>query len=156
MILLLTILYIVFSCAACGGQEEANCVFYYLRSDSTIQYGQTDALIAPVEREFSVQEVPLNDLLQLYLDGPTDEAFRRPFPKGTYLLSTISKDEVLVVVLSREFSTMDSIQLSLAGACLTATCHDLTGCQAIQVRSGENVYDFNLNDFVFLDEIAGK
>ena len=156
LILLLTILGIVFSCAACGGQEEGNCVFYYLRSDSTIQYGQTDALIAPVERELSVQEVPLDDLLQLYLDGSSDEAFRNPCPKGTYLLSTIPKEDVLVVVLSREFSTLDGIQLSLAGACLTATCHALTDCEAIQVRSGENVYDFNLKDFVFLDETAGK
>ena len=156
LILMLMILCIAFSCAACGGQEESSCVFYYLRTDNTIRYGQTDALIAPLERELSVQEVPLNDLLQLYLDGPADETFRSPFPKGTYLLSTIFRDETLVIVLSREFSALDGIQLSLAGACLTATCHDLTGCQAIQVRSGENVYDFNLNDFVFLDEIAGK
>ena len=156
LILLLTILGVLFSCTACGTQEESNCSFYYLRSDSTIQYGHTDALIAPVERELSVQNVPAEDLLQLYLDGSSDESFRTPFPKGTYLLSIIPKETLLVVVLSREFSTLDGIQLSLAGACLAATCHNLTGYEAIQVRSGENVYDFDLRDFVFLDEIAGK
>ena len=99
---------------------------------------------------------PLDVILQLYLSGPADENFRNPIPKGTYLLSTILREDRLDIVMSREFSSLDGMQLTLAGACLAATCHDLTGMEKIQVRSGDNIYDFDLNSFVFLDESAGK
>ncbi len=156
LICALLCLCILLSFTACGDRQESRCTFYYLRSDNTIQYGQTDALIAPVEREFSYGELSLDELLQLYLNGPTEEDYRNIIPKGTYLLSTIQRTDLLVVVLSREFSTLDGIQLTLAGACLTATCHALTGLERIQVRSGESIYDFDLNDCIFLDDGAGK
>ncbi len=151
----LLILCLAVSCAACGEEEAEHTAFYYLRTGDTIAHGQADALIAPVLRDSS-EDTALDDILQLYVAGPTEEGFRNPFPKGTYLLSTIRRDEMLVVVLSREFTTLDGIQLTLAGACLAATCYDLTGLEHIQVRSSEQVYDFYYHDYVFLDESAGN
>lgn len=141
--------------SGCAPDKEEPPRFYYLRTEETILYGDMDALIAPVSRDIS-RDMDLERILQLYLDGPMEEDFRNPIPKGTYLLSIIPREDRLDIVLSREFSTLDGIQLTLAGACLSATCHDLTGFEKIQVRSADSIYDFDLNSFIFLDDSAGK
>lgn len=152
---LVLILCLLLSLTACGMEKVPQTRFYYLRTEDTIVYGQEDGFITPLPREIS-QETPLDAALQLYLDGPMEEGYYNPIPSGTYLLSTLYKEDVLVIVLSREFSALDGIQLTLAGACLTATCRDLAGVEQIQVRSGEQIYDFDVNSFVFLDDGAGK
>ena len=152
LILFFLTLSAMLSFAACQEQPTPQQAFYYLRTEDTIAYGQEDALIVAVPQKFS-PDTELDILLQLYLDGPVDDDLRNPFPRRTYLLSTIEQEDTLLVVLSREFSTLDGMQLTLAGACLTATCRDLTGFEKIQVRSGENTYEFDMNSFVFLDAI---
>ena len=155
-ILFLLILCLLFSLLGCRSEQENSAYFYYLRSTESIRYGQPDALVAPVKREISDQNAELEYILQLYLDGTTDENYRNPFPQGTYMLSTLWHEDTLVLVLSREFSTLEGIRLTLAGACLTATCSRLAGAQQIQVRSGDQIYDFSIDDFTFLDSSAGE
>lgn len=142
---------LVLSLWGCTQPEENTCTFYYLRTGDTIAYGREDALIAPVSRELAGQNADLNYLLQLYLEGPVEDTFQSPIPRGTYLLSSLWDGDTLVLVLSREFSTLDHMQLTLAGACLAATCHALAGAEKIQVRSGEAVYEFDLKNYSFLD-----
>ena len=140
----------------CSQQAESRFDFYYLRTSDTIRYGQEDALIAPVSRDITGQDPGLNYLLQLYLESPAPEGYHFPIPKGTYLLSTLWEEDTLVIVLSREFSTLDKMELTLAGACLSATCHDLAGAEHIQVRSGDSIYDFYLNNYTFLEVSTGQ
>ena len=142
-------------CAGCGSPDENSCTFYYLRTADTIRYGADNPLIAPITLEISDESPQLNYLLQLYLDGPAKKDYYNPIPKGTYLLSTLWDEDVLVLVLSREFSTLENMHLTLAGACLTATCHALTGAEKIQVRSADTVFDFDLNNYVFTDTSTG-
>ena len=155
LIVFVLILSLALSCAACVEEAPPQTNFYYLRTQETILYGEPDALIAPVTRELST-DTPLDEALQLYLNGPSEETLMSPIPKGTDLITFIPREDMLILVLSREFSNLDGIGLTLAGACLCATCHSLTGQGRIQVRSGENIYDFDLSDFVFLDDSAGK
>lgn len=150
--------WILFLCAlsllcltGCSQQEESRFDFYYLRTSDTIRYGQEDALIAPVSRDITGQDPGLDYLLQLYLESPAPEGYHFPIPKGTYLLSTLWEEDTLVIVLSREFSTLDKMELTLAGACLSATCHNIAGTERIEVRSGDTVYEFDLQNFTFLD-----
>ena len=150
MILLLLLLSLALSCIGCHADTGSRITFYYLRTDSTIAYGQEDALMTAYFPELDA-DAELDTILQLYLDGHTGENMRSPFPRGTYLLSVAAEDDTLNLVLSREFSTLDGIQLTLAGACLAATCRDLVGCEKVQVLSGEKIYDFNMNSFIFLD-----
>ena len=137
-------------CLGCQSENDTQHAFYYLRTEETIAYGKEDALIAAVPQEFG-PDMELDTIVQLYLDGPVEENLRSPFPRGTYLLSVTTQNDTLTLILSREFSTLDGIQLTVASACLTATCRDLTGFEKIQVRSGEKIYDFDINSFVFLD-----
>lgn len=153
IVFLLLVLSLTLSCLGCHGETESQYAFYYLRTDSTIAYGQEDALITAHLPELG-SGVELDTMLQLYLDGHMGENMRSPFPRGTYLLSVATENDTLKLVLSREFSTLDGIHLTLAGACLTATCRDLTDFEKIQVRSGDKIYDFDINSFVFLDTSA--
>jgi germination protein M len=153
---LLLILCLALTWAGCSREEEILPRFYYLRTGDSIRYGTADGLVASVEVESMESADDLDLLLQQYLQRPIPENFRSPFPKGTYLLSTIAREDMLVIVLSREFSGLDGIRLTLAGACLTATCHELAGYTRIQVRSGEYVYEFDYNDYIFLDDSAGE
>ena len=148
--LLLLLLSLTLSCMGCQADADSQLTFYYLRTDSTIAYGQEDALITAHCPELDT-DVALDTALQLYLDGHMGENMRSPFPRGTYLLRVGFENDTLKLVLSREFSTLDGIQLTLAGACLTATCRDLAGFEKVQVWSGEKIYDFNMNNFIFLD-----
>ena len=148
--LLLLLLTLTLCCLGCQGETDSQHAFYYLRTNDTISYGQEDALITAHFQDLG-PEMELDTILQLYLDGPMEENLRSPFPRGTYLLGAAPENDILKVILSREFSTLDGIQLTLAGACLTATCRDLTGFETIQIRSGEKIYDFDINSFIFLD-----
>ena len=156
LILCLAALSLLLCLAGCSDQEENNCNFYYLRTSDTIRYGREDAIIAPVSRNISGQNADLSYLLQLYLEGPSEEGFRSPIPQGTYLLSTLWEEDTLILVFSREFSVLSNIELTLAGACLTATCHDLAGAERIQIRSNDQIYDFDLHNFTFLEVSTGQ
>lgn len=156
LILCLICFALLLSLAACVNPEENSCNFYYLRTGENIRYGLEDGFIAPVNREISGHNAELIYLLQLYLEGPVEEGYLSPIPNGTYLLSTLWEENTLVLVLSREFSTADNMTLTLCGACLAATCHNLTGAERIEVRSGDAVYHFALSDYTFVDNSTGQ
>jgi spore germination protein GerM len=151
LIIFLLILSVAVSVTACAQSEETSYDFYYLRTPETIRHGEADGVIAPVSRDFSSPDAKLDYLLQLYLDGPAEDDFYSLIPNGTYLLKSFWEEDTLVLVFSREFSTLDNMQLTLAGACLSATCAELTGAQRIKILSGDNTYHFDLNQFTFLE-----
>ena len=155
-VITLLIICILLSFAGCTPPQEPAYTFYYLRTSETIRHGSPDALVAPVTMKISTPNAELDYLLQLYLDGPTEANYVNPIPRGTYLLSTLWEDDTLILVLSREFSQLDHIRLTLAQCCLAATCHALTGAETIQIRSGEETYDFTINDCIFLDDSTGE
>ena len=152
---ILLILCILFSCASCAQDKDAHSSFFYLRTTETIRYGASDALVCPVTIPQTSSD-SLAELLELYLNGPTAENFHSPIPAGTTLLGLSTEDKLLTLELSPEFSTLDGIRLSLAGACLSATCKSLAGYESIRVHSGGMVYTFQLQDFIFSDPISQK
>lgn len=151
--MLLLLLVLLLASAGCRDNRENTHRFYYLRSSDTIVYGQSDGLIAPLNREIADQSADLNYLLRLYFEGPTEEGFQSPFPGGTALLRSSLDSEVLTLEVSGQFASLENIQLTLAGACLTSTCHELTGAQTVVVLCGENSYRFHCRDYEFLDVI---
>ena len=150
MILFLLILGTMLTLTACQEETARQQSFYYLRTEDTIAYGREDALIVAVPQEFS-PETELEILLQLYLDGPVDEDHRNPFPRRTYLLSTIEHGDTLLVVLSREFSTLDGMQLTLAKTAEIGL-HDLPGCTFPLGSTG--VFSVGDGRFYFSDPIS--
>ena len=139
--------------SGCKNAEDSTHSFYYIRTQDTIAFGQSDALVAPVKRQISDQSADLDYLLRLYFEGPTEEGFVSPFPAGTRLIQVSREDGKLLLEVSGQFSQLEDIRLTLAGACLSATCYDLTGTETVEVLCKEEHYQFSLSDYSFLDVI---
>ena len=139
--------------AGCQDSEENTYSFYYVRTADSIMFGQSDALIAPVNRTFSGQHSDLSYLLQHYFEGPTEEGFETPFPKGTRLIRVRMDGNLLIAEVTTHFLALENIRLTTAGACLTATCYELTGAESVQVVCGNETFLFHRSDYTFLDVI---
>ena len=63
-IVCLVIFTLLLSLTGCQDSEENIYSFYYVRTADSIMFGQSDALIAPVNRTFSGQHSDLSYLLQ--------------------------------------------------------------------------------------------
>ena len=135
----------------CGCQEEDSSGkhFYYLRSEDTIAYGNTDALIAPVE--ISAEGLDVQSLFQLYLQGPDSELYRSPLASNIRLLSVSTSGNALVLEFTSGFNAMSDVQITLSGACLCATAREVTGLESLTIRAGDLEYTFRYDSFLFLD-----
>lgn len=126
---------LIFTLAGCGSSDGDSVSFCYLRGEFT--YGAEDSVIVSEQREISSRSEDLNYLLNLYLAGPLEDAYRSPFPKGTRL-QEISRDaDTLHLWISEEFASLETVRMSLAGACLASTCFQLTDAAAVHIYSGE-------------------
>lgn len=122
--------------AGCGWDAGDNTVpFYYLRRDSEFVYGAEDGVIAPENREVSDRSAGLSYLLRLYLEGPLDSTLRSPFPAGTKLLRAESVEGTVTLELSKEFTALEDMDLTLAYACLATTVFQLTGAEQVHITA---------------------
>ena len=149
----LAVVLLLLSFTGCRKNQQPRYAFYYLRTADTIAFGQSDAVVAPVIREISGQSSDLTYLMRLYFDGPASENFQSPFPQGTQVLNATLEGDLLILEVSTQFSSLENIQLTMAGACLTATGYALTGAQSVQVDCEEETYLFHRSDYTFLDVI---
>lgn len=128
---------LVVGLCACGSNLMEPVTFYYVRQADHITYGAADGYISPEEREAAGHIGDLSYLLSLYLVGPLDETLVSPFPEGTRLENLVLHQDTVVVVLSEEFSRLSGVELSVACACVSATCFSLTDATEITVISPE-------------------
>lgn len=122
---------------ACDDSGEEAVSFYYLRREFTM--GQSDSVLASEPREFSGSRDTLDYLLGIYLNGPMDDNLISPFPEGTKLVQHRMEGDTLVLELSKEFSSLEGIRLTLAASCLATTCFHLTQAETVQITCGEDM-----------------
>ena len=133
-------------------EENKNTVnFYYVRQD--FGYGAPEGVIGPEAREVGEHQNDLNYLLALYLEGPMDKTLLSPFPeKAAQIFTVKSVGNALHIELSDLSATMTDGEFSLACACLTKTCLEVTKAQAVQVTSGQRSLRMTAANIVFYDE----
>lgn len=134
----------------CGCAADNGIPFYYLRTE--YEYGTADGVIAPESREIAGHDDDLNYLFRLYLEGPLDDTFSSPFPRGTYLLNAQLNANRLTLVLSVEYSTLVDMDQTLANACLAATGFQLTDANQVIILSGEESYTLERSSFTLFDD----
>ena len=132
---LLIFLIAVLLLCGCGPQEEkildpAN--FYYC--NKTISYSSPEAVISHEIREASGLRNNWSALLEFYLEGPADEHLFSPFPGGVTVECFTILNEQCTVTLSKEFSSLSGIDLTLACSCLSKTVMELTGQTTIEIK----------------------
>ena len=121
---------------ACGssGSPTEPVSFYYLLREPELVYNRDDGIIRPETREGAGFAPDAAALLGLYLQGPLDDTLDSPFPAGTKLVSLHREGSTLTLELSRPFSSLQGLDLSLACACLSLTAIKLTGVENVTIR----------------------
>lgn len=121
----------------CSSEEES-ILFYYTRAE--FLYGAEDAVIAQEIREAPGHEEDLDYLLNLYLEGPLNQNFTSPFPKGTVLQGFTYSDATMYVTLSEEFAQLEGMDHTIAAACMAYTCFHLTAAEKVVIKCNSEEY----------------
>ena len=139
-------------CALFGERIREPVTFYYLRAE--YRYGSADGVIAPEVREASDHVGDLSYLMALYLMGPSDEELVSPIPRGTRIYSAVQENNTVTLTLSDASQTLTDSEFSLACACLTMTCLEITGADKVNIASGDRSVTMTRDNLTLFDDSA--
>lgn len=144
---------LLFSLTSCSidnsGRDQA--LFYFCRVNYS--YREKDSVITAEQRDITGHAGDLTYLLSLYLVGPLDEELASPFPSRTQLLSAEAMEDTLNLELSDTAKSLTDAQFSLACACLTMTCMELTEVSQVTIISGDRIITLGSEELLLYDEI---
>ena len=140
---------ILTGCGQLGERIKEPVTFYYLRAE--YQYSTEFGVIGSEEREASGHRDNLSYLLALYLIGPSGEELVSPIPRGIRFLSVEQVDRMITLNLSDTSAVLTDAEYSLACACLTLTCLDLIGTDAVTINSGARSVTMTRENLILYD-----
>lgn len=146
--LILVVCLFLSGCSSFGERIKEPVTFYYLCS----QY-QEDlcCVISSEEWEASGHRNDLSFLLHLYLMGPSSDGLDSPLPYGTQILSVEQKDSRILLELTDTVQSLSDVEFTLACACLTLTCLDLTDAAEVTIQSGNRTTTMNRSSLSLYD-----
>ncbi len=151
-ILILSLLVLICSCSVLGYQKEDYVTFYYCQAEYI--YADGDGVIAPEDRDVTGRTDDLEYLLPLYLVGPLDEDLASPFPARTQLISAQMQENTLTITLSETEKALTDSQFSLACACLTMTCLEITNAEQVTIICSDRSITMHRDSFLLYDDIT--
>lgn len=149
------------SLCGCGGKNVSysNPIdFYFL--DAEEQFGAQTGALAQETVDLLTNDVQIQQILDRYLKGPTEDGLRSPFPAGLKAEVESLQDGELDIRLSSEFDALSGVSLTLAAACLTMTLTQISGVDSVMLETGSGVLSQQANEaysarrFLFYDELA--
>lgn len=153
-VILLALSLFLSGCGILGERIKEPVTFYYLQSE--FQYGSKGNIVVPEEREASGHRNDLLYLMKLYLMGPAGEELRSPLPRGTQILSAKQKDDHITISVSDTAKTLSDVEFSLACACLSMTCLDMTEAENVTIISGERSITLSYDSLMLYDAIPSS
>lgn len=132
----------------CGSHIKEPVTFYYVRAS---YQEDMQNIIATEERESSGHRQDLSYLMALYFMGPAGDDLVSPIPRGCSLLHVSIEGGVITLELSDTENSMTDAQFSLACACLSLTCLDMTLADSVTVLSGNRSVTMTADNLVLLD-----
>ena len=145
--LILTASLFLSGCGFFGERIKHPVIFYYLCGSY-----QEDlcCVVVSEEREASGHMGDLPYLLALYLMGPTNDEYTMPLPPGTRIIVQ-NKDGHILLELSALPDTFSDVDFSLACACLTLTCLEISDAEDVTIRSGDRETVMSRDTLTLLD-----
>lgn len=140
----------LFGCALEKPNIKEPVKFYYQRS--SFAYHTEESVIHAENREAAGHAADLAYLLSSYLIGPTEEGLISPFPAGTKLVSLQQQEHTILIELSDAVHTLSDSQFSLACACISLTCMELTDAQTVTVFNGNQTLSTSREQLLLFDE----
>ena len=105
-------------------------------------YGMGSSYIQPEIREGATISGGLKDILNLYLKGPKDlTTYSYPFQYNTQVHAISRDTTTLDITLTRGFATYTGLPLTIACACITMTCLELTDVKTVRIRAFDTTLD---------------
>ena len=141
----ITLLAVLILLAGCSGHHEVNLPkavkFYYCNTD--ISYNESDGLISAESRDYIGNTNNIEEILNEYLKGPSNDKFYSPFPNGTALIEAEMGDDILYITLNKAFSELSGIDRTLACACITRTLQEITNVDSVVIDVYGGIYGNN-------------
>ena len=139
----------------CGCQLESRedrepVLFYYRQAEFVL--GEDNGSIAAEERDGTGHITDMNYLLRLYLTGPLSEDLVCPFPSDVQLSSIRTGQGKVTVTLTGSPEHLPEAQKTLACACLTLTCLDITDANEVTVLYRERSLTMTRDSLTLIDE----
>ena len=147
--LILVFCFLLSGCSFFGERIREPVTFYYLCKN---YQENLCCVLTPEEREASGHTGDLPYLLALYLMGPTDDEHMSPLPSETHITSSF-EGETIILTLS-DTASLSDIDYSLACACLTMTCLDMSDAEKVIIRSGDREKVMTRNSLTLYDAIS--
>ena len=149
LVLSLVLCLFLSGCSSLGERIKEPVTFYYPRNEYS--YYSSDGVITSEEREASGHRNDLNYLLALYLMGPTTKGLSFSFPPTTKIFGLSATESEIIMQITNYDSTMSDVNFSLACACISMTCFDLTDCELVTVKSGNRSVTISRNTTTLTD-----
>ena len=153
IISLLALLSVLLSLIGCQSRNENHVSFYYCRQPSDQRYFE-EGVICAEDRDMHGYNGNLRYAIGLYLAGPMEEGLRAPLPQSVKLLSVERTLEAVALTFSDLDTALTDAEFTIACACLTLTCADLTGCRQVTVISGDRSLTMTSESFRFMDSVT--
>lgn len=134
--------------SGCGQYINEPVTFYYIRSE---YHEDMNGILASEKREASGHRDDLAYLLALYMMGPADDELISPIPRGISIYNLESDENSVEIILSESGRVMSDSQYTLACACLSMTCMELTGAKTVTISSGERSITMDDTNLVLHD-----
>lgn len=157
------ILVLLLLLSACSFITPKNIVsFYYPRSSLQSSDGNSQLFYSVENREITDDAKNLRYLLSLYFKGPLGNNRTSPFPADTHVVTLDQHAGQLYIQLNDEFGHLSGMDLTIACACISLTCFDLTDAERVTIitPASENYpaveITLSREDLTLLDSVTGK
>ena len=139
---------LICGCDAASIRLKEPVTFYYVQSDYTADLSSP---LGTEQREAAGHRDDLSYLLALYLMGPSQENLVSPLPAGTQIFSVQETEPGIRITLSDTTNQLTDGEFSLACACLTLSCLNMTDAEVITITSGKRSVSMSRNNLVLFD-----
>lgn len=157
LLIIITLLCLVL-CLGCSEKPEPKDPVHLYYSKAEISFEELGVVSFEV-RESS--ELTAEEIIRLYLAGPTEQGLISPFPDDTSLISIHVEDQSVTVTLSDTYASLSGYPLAIANCCLYKTVSSLTGLKTVIIccetkALGNDVrMQLTEQDFVLVDQSTG-
>lgn len=135
-------------CTLSGESMKEPVTFYYVREQYKADMSQA---IGTEIREAAGHREDLAYMLRLYLLGPTQEGLVSPLPRTILVQSVQVQGRTVFLTLSDTDGSLSDGEFSLACACLSLTCLDLTQARRVTIVSGSRTVTMSQENLALFD-----
>lgn len=155
-ILLISVLLFLCACnRQTQGVPSGSVRFYYLQNE--IAYNSADSVVSYETKQ--INKLTPEDLIGLYVKGPSKKDLVSPFPAELKLISITQEYGNIKIVLSDELTALSGLELTLACSCLAKTMQGILPAESYEISSnggklnGKSSIRITSNTFIWEDTL---